>query len=687
MATMRCPWCGSPATVRPNGQWECGWCGDFGNIALPTQQTQQTQQTRVNVLDTITKLAKAALPNWDAEVERLCGCVLFYELSLALTRGAALTAEARQTIDGLCQQTGNEFCSAKEMLRAAETKTPLFSAEAALSESECGIFWRRVIAALPPHQYSEPFPDAVADLLNCAEELYAYFFGKDSDDQRRDELWDGFQKHWIRYGVLHPDAAAAKDAIHRQDFSKYEHAYRDLLVATYPELIKELEPLPYNELNNLFEDDLLQRIYPKNPALALSMWRLLLDTAAEHLSEPEVAERLLQDDMETVWNSEDCAPILDALEADDSFAKQLFQEAAPCEAQSSLLQLCIKKNRKSLYQKLQVLAGESAAPTEALGILMKKFPQIMTDCPLETFQDMDERDILTYYYPIDPVLAIQMWRCLLDADGVNLHDPQTANRLIRLAMASIWDNRTDLTPLLDELERDPCFAKQLMQCAYVGVPQKYIFRACVSAGKMELLDSLQMRLKNSSYPQSKWYRSWDDLQATIEKRRGQMAKSVEKSVTPVPADGQTYRYCQVRFPKVPRAYSYLTEDDSIRAGDWVLAPFGRENADWTGQVEKVTVCTAATAPYPPERTKHIISKTDAPPEPTPAPQTEKKPVPPVAKSPAEEVPEPEKPKATEVVLTATAQKAAPVQAAARATPPTAPKHSFLLPASARLASS
>ena len=29
--TIRCPNCGSPATVK-GSQWECGYCGDFGNL-------------------------------------------------------------------------------------------------------------------------------------------------------------------------------------------------------------------------------------------------------------------------------------------------------------------------------------------------------------------------------------------------------------------------------------------------------------------------------------------------------------------------------------------------------------------------------------------------------------------------------------------------------------------------------
>ena len=32
MATIRCPHCGSPVMIRGN-RWECGYCGDFGNIS------------------------------------------------------------------------------------------------------------------------------------------------------------------------------------------------------------------------------------------------------------------------------------------------------------------------------------------------------------------------------------------------------------------------------------------------------------------------------------------------------------------------------------------------------------------------------------------------------------------------------------------------------------------------------
>lgn len=37
MARMRCPHCGSPATLR-GSRWVCGWCGDFGVLAPVEEQ-------------------------------------------------------------------------------------------------------------------------------------------------------------------------------------------------------------------------------------------------------------------------------------------------------------------------------------------------------------------------------------------------------------------------------------------------------------------------------------------------------------------------------------------------------------------------------------------------------------------------------------------------------------------------
>ncbi len=68
---------------------------------------------------------------------------------------------------------------------------------------------------------------------------------------------------------------------------------RDLLIAAYPEVFQTWDK---ETLENTWEAEILQRIYPTDPDLAIAMWRLLLDTAQEPLQKnPEAAEYLLFD--------------------------------------------------------------------------------------------------------------------------------------------------------------------------------------------------------------------------------------------------------------------------------------------------------------------------------------------------------------------------------------------------------
>ena len=75
---------------------------------------------------------------------------------------------------------------------------------------------------------------------------------------------------------------------------------------------------------------------------------------------------------------------------------------------------------------------------------------------------------------------------------------------------------------------------------------------------------------------------------------------------------QQYIYCKVRFSSTRFALSYLTEDESVRAGDFVKVPFGKENEERVGLVVCVIPCTREAAPYPPEKTKYILGKTEQP---------------------------------------------------------------------------
>lgn len=75
---------------------------------------------------------------------------------------------------------------------------------------------------------------------------------------------------------------------------------------------------------------------------------------------------------------------------------------------------------------------------------------------------------------------------------------------------------------------------------------------------------------------------------------------------------QQYTYCKVRFSNSRFELSYITEDESVRAGDFVKVPFGRENEERVGLVMRVIQCTSEDVPYPPEKTKYVFEKTEQP---------------------------------------------------------------------------
>lgn len=85
-----------------------------------------------------------------------------------------------------------------------------------------------------------------------------------------------------------------------------------------------------------------------------------------------------------------------------------------------------------------------------------------------------------------------------------------------------------------------------------------------------------------------------------------MAANTDKQVK------QQYTYCKVRFSNTRFELSYLTEDESVQTGDFVKVPFGRDNEERVGLVMRVIPCTSEDAPYPPEKTKHVLEKTEQP---------------------------------------------------------------------------
>lgn len=73
-------------------------------------------------------------------------------------------------------------------------------------------------------------------------------------------------------------------------------------------------------------------------------------------------------------------------------------------------------------------------------------------------------------------------------------------------------------------------------------------------------------------------------------------------------DKTVYRYCGVSLKGFFVPLSYRTDDMSICVGDKVIVPLGNENKETSGYVVFVGDYLRKTAPYPPEKTKFIISK-------------------------------------------------------------------------------
>lgn len=83
----------------------------------------------------------------------------------------------------------------------------------------------------------------------------------------------------------------------------------------------------------------------------------------------------------------------------------------------------------------------------------------------------------------------------------------------------------------------------------------------------------------------------------------------EKTV-PAGNGGGYYQFCKVQFKDGGSPYAYLTGGVPLAVGDFVVVPVGNRNAEKTGRVMDVFVCSAQDAPYPPEKAKFVLRKSE-----------------------------------------------------------------------------
>ena len=103
----------------------------------------------------------------------------------------------------------------------------------------------------------------------------------------------------------------------------------------------------------------------------------------------------------------------------------------------------------------------------------------------------------------------------------------------------------------------------------------------------------------------------DDEDEELEEESEPWTDYYEKSA---PAEKSTnggyYQFCKVQFKDGGSPYAYLTGGLPLAVGDFVVVPVGNRNAEKTGRVTDVFVCSAQDAPYPPEKAKFVLRKSE-----------------------------------------------------------------------------
>ena len=285
-------------------------------------------------------------------------------------------------------------------------------------------------------------------------------------------------------------------------------------------------------------------------------------------------------------------------------------------------------------------------------ILLVEYPEEVSHETAEDFDELSWNRILDDVFADDPEKGMEMWRRLLDIAEPSLKtNAKTAEKLLL-----DWDwleSPTDdqALPLLVALD-DERFVSQLFESAYLDRLQFHVLEICRDCGEETLArHCMDLALKNSCL-EEQWRKRYTQVLAAApsSKRAKTPARALARppvSTPSKPAGESYYQFCNVQFKEDGATYAYLTGGISLKAGDFVVVPIGDRQAEKLARVTEVFVCSTQNAPYPPEKAKFVLRKSErtAFPERTkpqhpapkqaaaPAPTESKRAVPPVQSAP------------------------------------------------------
>lgn len=248
-------------------------------------------------------------------------------------------------------------------------------------------------------------------------------------------------------------------------------------------------------------------------------------------------------------------------------------------------------------------------------ILLVEYPEEVPHETAEDFNELSWERVLDDVFADDPEKGMEMWRRLLDIAEPSLKtDAKTAEKLL-----PDWDwldSPTDdqALPLLVALD-DERFVSQLFESAYLDRLQFNVLEICRDCGEETLArHCMDLALKNPCLEEW-WRKRYTQVLAAApsSKRTKPPARALARppfSTLAKPAGESYYQFCNVQFKEDGATYAYLTGGISLKAGDFVVVPIGDHQAEKLARVTEVFVCSTQNAPYPPEKAKFVLRKSE-----------------------------------------------------------------------------
>ena len=248
-------------------------------------------------------------------------------------------------------------------------------------------------------------------------------------------------------------------------------------------------------------------------------------------------------------------------------------------------------------------------------ILLVEYPEEVPHETAEEFDELSWERVLDDVFARDPVKGMEMWRRLLDIAEPSLKtNAKTAEKLL-----PDWDwleSPTDdqALPLLVALD-DERFVSQLFESAFLDRLQFNVLEICRDCGEETLArHCMDLALKNPCL-EEQWRKRYTQVLAAApsSKRTKPPARALARppvSTQAKPAGESYYQFCNVQFKEDGATYAYLTGGISLKAGDFVVVPIGDHQAEKLARVTEVFVCSTQNAPYPPEKAKFVLRKSE-----------------------------------------------------------------------------